>query len=135
MSNLPEWLRPKPLPIIVEGPVVYTERTRSKSMIILRKEIRQELSGLEDRKADISYQIAYFRNDGAAFEQYINEILQSNRGIPLLLYLYKGKPQQEQSSAPIERRRAPVDIEAHDAPAVDLIVERKNGKLSLKRVK
>jgi len=90
LSNI-NILQPVTKPIFCEGKVIYNERHRSRSIIILKKNIRDEFSSLSGKYNIVKYRLECFRNDYDLFKQRIDEILSKKQGMPIFLYLYEEK--------------------------------------------
>ncbi len=87
--ELPEFLKPKEYPIVINGSLNYCERNKSNSIIILQKEIRLEFTDLTKKTKKTKYRLEYFRDDYIKFFERTKEIIKAKKGIPMLLFLYK----------------------------------------------
>ncbi len=82
-------LQPITKPILCDGTLIYSEKHRSRCIIILKRNIRDEFSDLSGQYSNLKYRLECFRNDYGLFKQRINDILSKKNGIPILLYLYE----------------------------------------------
>lgn len=87
-------LTPKPKPLITKGVVSYSESSRARNIIRLKKEIIREFNDLKDRKKEINYKIEYHRNT-SRLNRRIKEITESGEGVPFLLFIYSEREKGE----------------------------------------
>ncbi|VVB81421.1 Uncharacterised protein [uncultured archaeon] len=127
---LKDLLKPKAVPIITEGNLIYSERTHSRSIIIIKREIRQALDDLDEKNIPVNYRLEYFQHDYNEFEKHITKLLQSRKGLPLLLYLYKKEPADRLPKKDDDKAKK----ENEQIKPGNLIVERQNDKLIIKRL-
>lgn len=88
LSNV-KILQPIIKPIFCDGKLIYSEKHRSRCIIILKRNLREEFSSLSGQYSMVNYRLECFRNDYKNFKQRVDEILASKKGIPMLLYLYE----------------------------------------------
>ncbi|MBI5066156.1 hypothetical protein HZA97_08020 [Candidatus Woesearchaeota archaeon] len=88
LSNV-KILQPIIKPIFCDGKLIYSEKHRSRCIIILKRNLREEFSSLSGQYSMIKYRLECFRNDYKLFKQRVDDILVKKKGIPILLYLYE----------------------------------------------
>ena len=82
-------IKPLTRPIIINGRVMYEERTRTHSLIRLKRRIIEEFSQLRSTKNWL-YQMEFHRSYEATLER-IKESKSKEEGIPLLIFIYEEK--------------------------------------------
>jgi len=80
-------LTPKPKPLIVDGTISYSESSRARNVIRLKKQIINEFEDLKDRNKDINYKLEYYRNFDK-LQARIDKLANNQEGIPFLLFIY-----------------------------------------------
>ncbi len=88
LSNM-KILQPIAKPIFCDGKLIYSEKHRSRCVIILKRNLREEFSSLSGQYSKAKYRLECFRTDYKLFKKRADEILANKKGIPILLYLYE----------------------------------------------
>lgn len=81
-------IQPTSEPVILNGPVTYSESTRGKSVIKLKKTILEHFSDIKGNNNVVKYQIELYK-DLDSFEGRTKNLVKEGKVIPMLLFLLK----------------------------------------------
>ncbi len=85
-------LFPVTTPLVVTGKVHYFESTQSKSMLLLKKPIRDMFPRLKDKHANINYALQFFGNHWQSLISHLKKIQKNGEVVPLLLTFVEVTP-------------------------------------------